>query len=539
MNVHRCGLYAILLATGLSTGQAGAQATAQSTTGEKPTFQVTSKLVYLDVTVLDKKGRPVTTGLTRDDFQITEDNRPQEITSFQTPPEHAAAEAGKTDESAAGGNSGAANEAAEVPPVTILVMDQLNSSLQDFAWIREQAKKFVEAQPQELSAPAELMVVGNRSMDMMLGWTRSRDELLAAVDQVPRDIPYKEMTSTFWTERIGQSLEALQQIAIENMGVPGRKNVIWLGHGAPALQVGDLPEQNKQAVEKYIHDTVNLMVEARVSLFLIYPGMPPVAWTSAPTDRAAQLNNPNASQELDATDPFAGNINFGLFADETGGKLLYNRNDVSTEMKESEAMGSEYYTLTYQPHGGDDNGRFRRIRVTLRNADLKVVTRDGYYAPDRNAAPDPRVEATHRLVEAERATTPFDAVQLTVSNVVRHPETESADFTVRFPAASVAWTANADGSSSTNLMVATASLNGDRRILSAKVTTMTMAAHTADTVNTAGRTLAFRISVRVPKKTQFVRVALETEGAGKVGAAELSRSAIDAAPAGAATGPAT
>ena len=38
-----------------------------------PTFRITSNLVFLDVTVLDKKGHPVVTGLTsRDDFTIIE-----------------------------------------------------------------------------------------------------------------------------------------------------------------------------------------------------------------------------------------------------------------------------------------------------------------------------------------------------------------------------------------------------------------------------------------------------------------------------------
>ncbi len=204
-------------------------------------------------------------------------------------------------------------------------------------------------------------------------------------------------------------------------------------------------------------------------------------------------------------------------------------------MKQSEEMGTEFYTLTYQPHGGEDNGRFRRIRVTVRGGELRAVTRDGYYAPDQNQTPDPRAEATHRLVEAERATTPFDAVPLSVSNLVRHPDAESADFTVRMPATGVAWTANPDGSSSTNLMVATASLNADRRVLSAKVTTLTISTPKLDPQHLAGRTIAFRLTTRVPKKTQYLRVAVETSGAGKVGAAEMSRSMIDAAPAGAPT----
>ena len=48
-----------------------------------PTIGVTSGLVFLDVTVLDKKGRPVVKGLTKDDFLITEDKKPQRVFSFE------------------------------------------------------------------------------------------------------------------------------------------------------------------------------------------------------------------------------------------------------------------------------------------------------------------------------------------------------------------------------------------------------------------------------------------------------------------------
>ena len=54
-----------------------------------PTFRITSNLVFLDVTVLDKKGRPVVTGLTKDDFAIIENGKPQRIFSFDAPAEGA------------------------------------------------------------------------------------------------------------------------------------------------------------------------------------------------------------------------------------------------------------------------------------------------------------------------------------------------------------------------------------------------------------------------------------------------------------------
>jgi len=53
-----------------------------------PVFRSTSKLVYLDVTVVDKKGNPVVTGLTTDDFTVTEDKQPQRIFSFEAPDVH-------------------------------------------------------------------------------------------------------------------------------------------------------------------------------------------------------------------------------------------------------------------------------------------------------------------------------------------------------------------------------------------------------------------------------------------------------------------
>lgn len=57
------------------------KAQAQQPSSGAPKIQVTSALVFLDVTVLDKKGRPVVSGLTQDDFTLTEDKQPQRIFS--------------------------------------------------------------------------------------------------------------------------------------------------------------------------------------------------------------------------------------------------------------------------------------------------------------------------------------------------------------------------------------------------------------------------------------------------------------------------
>ena len=144
-----------------------------------PTIRVTSRLVFLDVTVLDKKGHVVVKGLTKDDFAITEEKKPQRIFSFEEPQTHVA------DTNAADDNP------AGKAPLTILVLDLLNSRFEDFAYIRYSVRKYLAAQPARLTSPAELMVLGNESLEMVQGYTRNKEDLLYALDHVPAALPYK------------------------------------------------------------------------------------------------------------------------------------------------------------------------------------------------------------------------------------------------------------------------------------------------------------------------------------------------------------
>jgi VWFA-related protein len=228
-----------------------------------PTFQVTSTLVFLDVTVLDKQGHPVMIGLNKDDFTITEDKKPERIFSFEAPESHVM-----------GTNAKDVNPDGKAP-VTIIVLDLLNSSFSDFAYIRDEVKKFLETQPAQLAAPAELMVVGNESLEMLQGYTRDRADLLYALNHLPAALPYKEMNGAFAWVRFAQSIDALQQIALQNKGVPGRKNIVWVGHGGPGVYVESLAFSDKvqKELKEYAHETTNMLVDARISLFVIYPGL--------------------------------------------------------------------------------------------------------------------------------------------------------------------------------------------------------------------------------------------------------------------------
>ena len=175
MKVSRLALCAAMLLAAFSVHLTAQD---QQDRSSVSTFQATSSLVVLDVTVLDKQGRPVVNGLTQDDFTITEDKKAQTIFSFEAPEVHVV-----------DANAGDNNPEGKAP-VTIFVLDLLNSSFEDFAYIRYSMKKYLEAQPAQLNSPAELMVLGNDSLEMLRGYTRNRDDLLDALNHFPPVLPY-------------------------------------------------------------------------------------------------------------------------------------------------------------------------------------------------------------------------------------------------------------------------------------------------------------------------------------------------------------
>lgn len=480
----------------------------------QPTLRITSALVFLDVTVLDKKGHPVVTGLTKDDFTITEDKKPQRIFSFESPETHVM-----------GANAGDDNPDGKAP-VTIIVLDLLNSSFEDFAYIRDEVRRFLDTQPEQLRAPAELMVVGNESLEMLQGYTRNKSDLLYALNHLPAALPYKEMNGAFAWERFAQSIDALQQIALQNKGVPGRKNIVWVGHGGPGIYVDSIAFSGKvrDELKEYAHETTNMLVDARISLFVIYPGL-------QVNGGGMSLSAMESEIDLGDSDPFAGDINFGVFVNETGGKLFFNRNDVDRLIGRSQRLGSEYYTLTYQPQGGPDDGKFRRINVTLRDRNLEVVTKAGYFAPDKNAPGNPRQQTIMNLVEAARSSIPYSALDVSLSGVVQHPDTRTAEFTVQLRLKNLDWLPTEDGRSSANLILAAVSLAGDNNVLASRIERVTVWSAVQDPTRKTESVTRLPLTIRIPRKTKSVRVLMESEKGGRIGAADLDRKTIDAAPA--------
>jgi VWFA-related protein len=484
------------------------------------TIRTSSSLVFLDVTVLDQKGHPISTGLTKDDFLITEDKKPATIFSFEGPELHVNV-AETVDERGNG-----------QPPVTIFVLDLLNSSFEDFGFIRYSVRKYLAEQGTQLTSPAELLVLGNKSLELLQGFTRSRDDLLFALDHLGPVIPYKWQSQAFDGERFQQSVVALQEIALQNKGVPGRKNIVWVGYGSPNFSRRNQPETLVRKVQRYLKDTTNMLVDARMSLFVIYPGLHIGHFVNLSGTPPIPISARDAeAPPSDDDNPFADHFNFGEFVKETGGKLFYNHNDVASEMGQSEKLGSQYYTLTYQPQDGDDNGKFRRVRITLRDRNLRAITKTGYFAPEQGAPVDPHQRIISNLADAAISTVPFTALNLKVSDIVQHPDAQTADLTVQLKGRDLVWQPSENGSSTTNVILKAVSLTGDGKIVASRVQDLTLSGPTQNATSLSEIVTPIPVTVRIPKNTQSVRIVVESEDNGRIGAIDLDHNAIANAPA--------
>jgi VWFA-related protein len=322
--------------------------------GQEPTpsepLRVTTQLVVLDATVFDKAGRIVTQPLTRDDFLIEENKKPQAIYSFESASEHMAAEGSGDKE--------------ELPRV-IFVLDELNyaynvantpswnvmEQFNQYTYERKELLAYLQAQPETLHEETEVLVLTHHGYRILVQPTRDRAVLLERVGRHDPGLgtPFRDFLEE--TGGIGggardftltkDSLQAMWSLALQQRSLSGRKLVIWLGLGGPSLRVpvrrhdGLLkPEVERlPPAQRYQQEITDLLVDARITLDLIGPG------------GGREPMNLNAVAQQMNSYRFESDFGFAGYISATGGQRE-NSNDVRGKIQASVAYGTMYYTMS-------------------------------------------------------------------------------------------------------------------------------------------------------------------------------------------------
>jgi VWFA-related protein len=323
-----------------------------------PTFRSGTNVVRVDVTVMDKDGRPVRT-LDANDFELRENGEVQAITSFKLvnatgqptddlslpirSPQHAAAEAARDD-------------------VRVFVIfwdeyhiDQFGSAVR----AREQLQHFVL----EAFGPTDLVALMDQLTPVdALRFSRDRRALADRVHQLRGRRGLYVPTRSAIEEahlRNGQDVERIRaqvtttalKSAIMHLGTlrQGRKAVVFVSESLGRLG---------QDTVRVVSDLIRTANDNNTAIYTVDP-------------RGLQAG----AQGL------GGSPMLAALADSTGADAIVS-NDFNAALRKVVMTSSAFYLLGYSPKDSQLDGKFREIKVKVRQGGgLQVRARNGYWAP--------------------------------------------------------------------------------------------------------------------------------------------------------------
>ncbi len=370
------------------------------------TLRVTTKLTVEDVTVTDGKRTPIH-GLTKPDFELKEDGKPQIIRTF----EEYGGEKSPTQPPPSLGSNTYTNVRPTGPTasaVNILLLDSVTTGLtkglamspEDFQYARQQSIKYLANLP--AGTQVAILHLGS-SVRVVQEPTSDKALLLGSMNAMS----YKPVLGAYVSVRgpgaaciaanvqSQMIVDALSQVAAYLSGINGRKNLIWFTPGIPWLtqyqefsRVDCLRDYTAQ-----LHKAYGLLNAARVALYPIDPrGLftdPSVSASASPQIVAGgsspmpQIGAPAARQVAAFGSGVQGEHNSLMeMAAATGGTPYFNRNDIGSALSEAIATGSDYYSLSYVPPVSGYDGKFHTISVKVARPNLLLQYRAGYTSLD-------------------------------------------------------------------------------------------------------------------------------------------------------------
>lgn len=428
--------------------------------GAETLIRIETELVQIDVVVEDEKGRLVR-DLKIEDFQLVEDGKVQRLSNFSVGTASRPARwigAGKKSV-AEGERAGRVGEgpsaAVDVGRYIVMAIDDLHLSPASLLVAKQALQRFIDQQL-SLNDQASLITTSG-TLGQFQQFTNERDLLRRAVGRlsvrervvtsssdIPRITPYQaEMIDSNDPDSlelaVQETMAALQvdrrmatgmaqgrarQVVAENNSVtmatlstlenvirdlkslPGRKVMVLVSDG---FLLGGLREGRHYDVRRI----TDAATKAGVVIYSIdargLVALPGEMDASQPGGNSMIMPGVRSRLANGSIDAQRDGI-FALAAD-TGGKSIFNTNDINLGLQKILDDTEVYYLLAFEPATSYRDGRFRKLEVRLPGfPKYRVRTRKGYFAPDeKQLAKAEREQA--RLIEAARRS-PKEAGQL-------------------------------------------------------------------------------------------------------------------------------
>jgi VWFA-related protein len=396
-------------------------------------------MVLVDAVVTDKQGKAVA-GLHADDFVVEENGKPQKIASLTTPADSAAAAPALPP----GIYSNKPQYRSTGAPITLMLLDALNTPFTDQAYARRQMLAFVKEQFKPADRMAVFTLTG--SLNVLQDFTGDPQILYTALQS------YKPQTQQFASTaqsttsasnasttgnavssldpstgpltdnspsatfrggsaaaaisnaqaalqafegaQVGYAkdqyailtLNALNSIARILGGLPGRKNLIWV--------TGDLPfsliPEDRNMSQEEIEDAqagintrrVGQHAAGNMAETFRQSHAQEIRETSARLASAQVAVYPVDARGLTISTDSDSQETMREMARETGGRAYVNQNEIKVGVERAFADESAAYTIGYYPDNKKIDGKYHSIKVKVKKDGVEVHNRRGYYAID-------------------------------------------------------------------------------------------------------------------------------------------------------------
>jgi VWFA-related protein len=470
-------------------------------------FRSSARLVVVDVVVTDADGRPARNAQ-QADFTLLEDGTPQTIVSFESPESHPSALEKPSQETNARLISQGAN-ATTAAALNIIVLDELNSEIADQAYARTAIRKFLQKHGPRLEQPTSLMILGQDRLELLHDYTQDANALSQSLDHRHAELPFGLLHAEFSGagERLSKTLWALQQIAVANNQFAGRKNVIWVGPGFPALNpTASLIPKDRERLIKTISEDADLLLDARVAVYTVDPrGLPVV-----PITYGTLLSETS------------GELLFESIAPETGGEIMRLRNDVDVAISSSAARGATYYTLAYYPTNRTWDGKFRNIEVKVRGHGLHALARKGYFGFPEGPLTDEQIDT----VLSRAVMNPLTYRSLEVRATFIPAGYRAGKLNIKVDRPGLDWRQVANGKHRCEVTAVTAIVGSGNRVVTHKVRELEVLVDDKHFDSQWDKPVTFTVPTPLPSDTRHIKVVVQDAKNGRIGTTDIPRESL-------------
>jgi VWFA-related protein len=454
----------VLVSLSLAAAGAGRQAQAKNDDKDKQ-LRLKADLVQVRAVVTDKRGQPVS-GLKKEDFELLEENRPQEISFFSAEDVGIASNSERNPDSVRSLRAPTENVARTI----VLFVDTVHTSFENVDQTKRALRRFVDEQMTDEDLVA--LITSSGSLGLMEQFTRNRQLLRAGIERLAAwnastqetlftpylaaEISRGDRRSLFLGMEILRTEEVMQKEVRDELLEPmvkGRANQILAEASnrrritlatlkGVVERVAEMPGQRMIAIfsegftlasyggglePNDLQAPISRAVRSGVVIYTIAAqGLKPLMIPASQPGIVSGRRRENPATRVEIADPSTTmaaserdvQIALGILAKDTGGESFFNTNDLNSRLQKALNDNRIYYAIGYHASNEsptDSRKQFRRISLRVKNhPEYKIRTQRGYQ-PLEDKTEAVALTPRQKLVQAMGAPLPVTTIPVAVS----------------------------------------------------------------------------------------------------------------------------